>query len=63
MVLQPFYNGVFVIDSNRITFIVKGCRSSPLAGAVNEENDFQSTWFVTEGLNYSSNKPELHRSL
>lgn len=59
MVLQPFYDGVFFIDSNRIICIVKGCRSSPLAGAVNEENDFQSTWFVTEGLNYSSNTPEL----
>lgn len=50
------------VGSKRITCIIKGCRSSPLTGAANEENDFQTTWCITEGINYSCNEAELHRS-
>lgn len=58
--LQPFCR--VCVGSNRITCTIKGCRSSPLAGAANEESYFQTIWVRTEGINYSCNEAELHRS-
>lgn len=61
IVLQPCCNGVFLLAITGLPASLK-VTGAPLAGAVNEENYFQSIWFITEGLNYSSNEAELHRS-
>ena len=62
MVLQPSCNSVLVLAVTGLPESLKVEGALPWQLTANEENDFQSIWFITEGLNYSSNEADLHRS-